>query len=72
MYLGALVLLYRQLLVDSAEAQLIDGTPSALNNISVEDVRIYRQECAMAAQNIARMLSLISFDGTLTTRCWIM
>ncbi|KAI4702044.1 hypothetical protein J4E81_002405 [Alternaria sp. BMP 2799] len=71
MYLGALVLLYRQLLVASAEAQLIDGTPSALNNISVEDVKIYRQECAMAAQNIARILSLISFDGTLTTRCWI-
>jgi len=72
MYLGALVLLYRQLLVASAEAQLIDGIPSALNNISVEDVKIYRQECAMAAQNIARILSLISFDGTLTTRCWIM
>jgi hypothetical protein len=72
MYLGALVLLYRQLLVASAEAQLIDGTPSAPNNISIEDVKMYRQECAMAAQNIARMLSLISFDGTLTTRCWIM
>ncbi|KAG9185114.1 hypothetical protein G6011_07658 [Alternaria panax] len=71
MYLGALVLLYRQLLVASAEAQLIDGTACSLNNISVEDVKIYRQECAMAAQNIARMLGLISFDGTLTTRCWI-
>ncbi|CAN9429621.1 unnamed protein product [Alternaria alternata] len=71
MYLGALVLLYRQLLVASAEAQLIDSTPSSLNNISVEDVKRYRQECAMAAQNIARMLGLISFDGTLTKRCWI-
>lgn len=71
MYLGALVLLYRQLLVASAEAQLIDSTPSPLNNISVEDVKRYRQECAMAAQNIARMLGLISFDGTLTKRCWI-
>jgi hypothetical protein len=72
MYLGALVLLYRQLLVASAEAQLIDGASSALNNISVEDIKIYRQECAVAAQNIARMLRLISFDGTLTKRCWIM
>jgi hypothetical protein len=71
MYLGALVLLYRQLLVASAEAQLIEGTTSSLNNISVEDVKMYRQECAMAAQNIARMLGLISFDGTLTKRCWI-
>jgi hypothetical protein len=72
MYLGALVLLYRQLLVASAEAQLIDGASSALNNISVEDIKTYRQECAVAAQNIARMLRLISFDGTLTKRCWIM
>jgi hypothetical protein len=72
MYLGALVLLYRQLLVASAEAQLIDGASSALNNISVEDIKVYRQECAVAAQNIARMLRLISFDGTLTKRCWIM
>jgi len=71
MYLGALVLLYRQLLVATAEAQLIDGTASSLNNLSVDDVKLYRQQCATAAQNIARMLGLIEFDGTLTTRCWI-
>ena len=72
MYLGALVLLYRQLLVAAAGAQLGDETKSALNNISADDVKMYRRECATAAQNIARMLGLISFDGTLTTRCWIM
>ncbi|KAE8847429.1 hypothetical protein HRS9122_04336 [Pyrenophora teres f. teres] len=71
MYLGALVLLYRQLLVATAEAQLIDGTASSLNNLSTNDVKLYRQQCATAAQNIARMLGLIDFDGTLTTRCWI-
>ncbi|KAF7441425.1 hypothetical protein A1F99_143010 [Pyrenophora tritici-repentis] len=71
MYLGALVLLYRQLLVATAEAQLIDGAASSFNNLSTNDVKLYRQQCATAAQNIARMLGLIDFDGTLTTRCWI-
>jgi hypothetical protein len=71
MYLGALVLLYRQLLVATAEAQLINGTASILNNIPADEVKMYRHECAIAAQNIARMLGLISFDGTLTKRCWI-
>ncbi|KAF1838467.1 hypothetical protein BDW02DRAFT_594716 [Decorospora gaudefroyi] len=71
MYLGALVLLYRQLLVATAEAQLTDGTAPNLNNILADDVKMYRHECAVAAQNIARILGLISFDGTLTKRCWI-
>jgi hypothetical protein len=71
MYLGALVLLYRQLLVATAETQLTDG--AALNtNISETDARRYRDECAVAAQQIARILDLISFDGTLTKRCWLM
>lgn len=70
MYLGALVLLYRQLLVASAETHLTDG--AAQNpNFSVEDSRRYRNECAVAAQHIARILGLISFDGTLTKRCWL-
>lgn len=71
MYLGALVLLYRQLLVAAAETQLTDGAAQH-PNFSVEDVRIYRNECAMAAQQISRLLSLISFDGTLTKRCWLL
>jgi hypothetical protein len=72
MYLGALVLLYRQLLVATAEAQLVDGIASTLNNIPANEVKMYRHECAMAAQTIARILGLIAFDGTLTRRCWIM
>ena len=40
-------------------------------NFSVDDARRYRNECAVAAQQIARILSLISFDGTLTKRCWL-
>ncbi|CAO2650078.1 Nn.00g013700.m01.CDS01 [Neocucurbitaria sp. VM-36] len=70
MYLGALVLLYRQLLVATAETQLADGT--ACNpNFSISDARRYRNDCAVAAQQIARILSLIDFDGTLTKRCWL-
>lgn len=71
MYLGALVLLYRQLLVATAETQLTDGA-SWNSNITIRDARRYRDECAVAAQQMARILSLISFDGTLTRRCWLM
>ncbi|KAH7093709.1 hypothetical protein FB567DRAFT_610283 [Paraphoma chrysanthemicola] len=70
MYLGALVLLYRQLLVATAETQLTDGA-SWNSNISVLDANRYRDECAVAAQQMARILGLISFDGTLTKRCWL-
>ncbi|KAF2683047.1 hypothetical protein K458DRAFT_49822 [Lentithecium fluviatile CBS 122367] len=70
MYLGALILLYRQLLVAAAETQLTDGVAMAIT-LPPDDAQIYRNECAMAGQQIARILQLISFDGTLTKRCWI-
>lgn len=70
MYLGALILLYRQLLVATAETHLTDGAAWDLN-LSVDDAKRYRDECALAGQQIARMLKLISFDGTLTKRCWL-
>jgi hypothetical protein len=70
MYLGALVLLYRQLLVATAETQLTGG--AAWNtNIPEEDARGYRDQCALAGQQMARIMNLISFDGTLTKRCWL-
>lgn len=70
MYLGALILLYRQQIVATAETQLTDG---AAHNptFAIQDAHRYRNECAVAAQQISRILSLISFDGTLTMRCWI-
>lgn len=71
MYLGALTLLYRQLLVATAETQLTDGSYEN-SDIPVPEARRCREECAVAAQQIARILGLISFDGTLTRRCWIM
>jgi Rod binding domain-containing protein len=70
MYLGAVILLYRQLLVATAEVQLTDGAAWDLN-LSLEEAKRYRNECALAAQQVARILQLIAFDGTLTKRCWL-
>lgn len=70
MYLGALILLYRHLLIATAETLLTDGAAWSLD-LSANDGRRYRSECAVAAQQIARILGLISFDGTLTKRCWL-
>lgn len=70
MYLGAVILIYRQLLVATAEGQLTDGAASNLS-FSGDDARRFRNECAIAGQTIARILRLISFDGTLTRRCWL-
>ncbi|KAL5121410.1 hypothetical protein ACEQ8H_000481 [Pleosporales sp. CAS-2024a] len=70
MYLGALVLLYRQLMVGTAERLLTDG--AAWNtDIPEEEARKYCSECAVAAQQMARILDLIACDGTLTKRCWL-
>ncbi|KAF2655406.1 hypothetical protein K491DRAFT_426841 [Lophiostoma macrostomum CBS 122681] len=71
MYLGALILLYRTLLVATAETQLTDGAAWSLD-LSIEDARRYRHECSVAGQQMARVLGLISFDRTLTKRCWMM
>ncbi|KAJ4337110.1 hypothetical protein N0V87_004963 [Didymella glomerata] len=70
MYLGAVILIYRQLLVATAEGQLTDGASNSLT-FSSEDARGFRNECAIAGQTIARILRLIAFDGTLTRRCWL-
>ncbi|KAF2871482.1 hypothetical protein BDV95DRAFT_628681 [Massariosphaeria phaeospora] len=71
MYLGALILLYRQTLVATAEKQLTEGETYDLDLSSTEDAKRYRDECGVAAQSISRLLSLIKFDGTLTKRCWL-
>jgi hypothetical protein len=71
MYLGALILLYRQVLVTATKAQL-DGELTADVEVSVEDFKRYRDECGVAAQQIARILSLFSFNETLTKRCWLL
>jgi hypothetical protein len=70
MYLGALVLLYRQLLVAAAQVRLHQDQ-SWTFDLSLEETQKYRDECVIAAQQMARILGLISFDGTLTKRCWL-
>jgi hypothetical protein len=70
MYLGALILLYRQLLVATAETRLTDGFAWS-TNIPEHEARRYRDECAIAAQQMARILDLIAFDGILVKRCWL-
>ena len=70
MYLGAVILIYRQLLVATAEGQLTEGAANSLA-FSDQDAQRFRNECAIAAQTIARILRLIAFDGTLTRRCWL-
>ncbi|KAF2737426.1 hypothetical protein EJ04DRAFT_488080 [Polyplosphaeria fusca] len=71
MYLGAVMFLFRQLLVAAAETQLTDGAAWSLN-LTVEEARNHRHECAVAAQQVVRILRLVSLDGTMTKRCWIM
>jgi hypothetical protein len=70
MYLGALILLYRQSLAASADVQPTNGVVRS-QDLSTETAKRYRDECVIAGQQIARILQLISFDGTLTKRCWI-
>lgn len=70
MYLGALILLYRQLLVATTQSQQICST-GKIPFFANEEARRFRDECTLASQQIARLLGLISFDGTLTKRCWI-
>lgn len=51
--------------------QLTDGA-AALADFATSNARGYRNECATAAQQIARILKLIHFDETLTKRCWLL
>ncbi|KAF2005994.1 hypothetical protein P154DRAFT_518226 [Amniculicola lignicola CBS 123094] len=71
LYLGAVILLYRQLLVATAEKHLAGDAKWELD-LTADDARTYVHECALAAQQTVRILRLIAFDGTLTKRCWIM
>lgn len=70
MHLGAVVLLFRRQLVATTEAHLQDSGEWP-KDLSVADANKCRDECAAAGQQVARILRLLSFDGTLTTRCWL-
>jgi hypothetical protein len=41
-------------------------------DLSMVDANKYRDECGVAGQQVARILRGLTFDGTLTTRCWLL
>ncbi|KAF2748293.1 hypothetical protein M011DRAFT_400755 [Sporormia fimetaria CBS 119925] len=67
LYMGAIILLYRQTLVASTEAYLTDDTGSQCG-----DARPYRDECGEAARQIAHILRVVTADGVPNPRCWLL
>ncbi|KAF2492338.1 hypothetical protein BU16DRAFT_620722 [Lophium mytilinum] len=70
-YLGALILLYRQSLIAASQVQSSKDSYRCTLDLSLKEIQNYREECVIAARQIARILGLIDFDGTLTKRCWL-
>lgn len=66
LYLGAVILLYRQLLV-AADI----GRDSGQLAIPEREIAKYQAACEMAAQQVARVLGVVKFDGYCTLRCWL-
>ncbi|KAF2841802.1 hypothetical protein M501DRAFT_1013192 [Patellaria atrata CBS 101060] len=80
LYLGAVVLLYRNLIVvrpqDGVEGfENIDGineySESLKSHLSDEDVQRYSGLCMLAAQQMGRILSLLNIGGAMSRSCWI-
>ncbi|KAF2278948.1 uncharacterized protein EI97DRAFT_224084 [Westerdykella ornata] len=71
MYLGALILLYRRPLVATAGVRLDADTHWDME-FTPEDAKRYRNECAVAGQQVAHILHLISIDGSTSRRCWLL
>ncbi|KAF2196467.1 hypothetical protein GQ43DRAFT_383250 [Delitschia confertaspora ATCC 74209] len=71
LYFSALMLLYRPLLLAAAEAQFSADGNTRSPDFLFDEVRNFKSECFDAAQQVAQVLSLISFGGTLTKRCWM-
>ncbi|EKG11964.1 hypothetical protein MPH_10859 [Macrophomina phaseolina MS6] len=68
-YLGAIINLYRQLLLQACQARI----QSKWNlDMPYSQIQNYRTRCSIAAQQMARMIPLISFSGAMTRRCWVM
>ncbi|KAF2138580.1 uncharacterized protein K452DRAFT_311513 [Aplosporella prunicola CBS 121167] len=70
-YLGAVITLYRQLMLTSSQNR-IQSTWHL--EMSYSQTQHYRQKCSVAAQQMVRMMALISFNnnGNMTKRCWLM
>ncbi|KAF2087681.1 hypothetical protein K490DRAFT_41763 [Saccharata proteae CBS 121410] len=70
LYLGVVISLYRGLVVMGAERPLQTTNINAgVNDLDAQD---YRVRLTVAAHQMARILNLITFDGIMTKRCWLM
>jgi len=70
LYLGAITLLYREPLILAEKSRRLFGT----NDIRMDQgsgIPQYQLRCSMAAQQIARIFGLVSFDGVMTFRGWL-
>ena len=70
MYLGAVLLLYRQLLVAAAETSLTDGASWNLD-LAEGEVARHKNECAMAASQMAQQQAvnqLAQFNGQIKSK----
>lgn len=68
LYLGAVTLLYRQLVVAADEDEQAGQWTLGVNQ---RDMHKYQAGCEMAAQQITRVLSVMDLNGYCTLRCWL-
>ncbi|KAL1650824.1 hypothetical protein SLS58_000943 [Diplodia intermedia] len=68
-YLGAIISLYRQLLLQACEARIHSKWDL---DMPYSQIQSYRTRCSIAAQQMTRMMQLISWSGAMTRRCWVM
>ncbi|KAK8233585.1 hypothetical protein HDK77DRAFT_246747 [Phyllosticta capitalensis] len=68
-YLGAVISLYRQVLLNASNARI----QSQWNlDVAYSQVQDYRARCSMAAQQMTRIMALIDFTSFMTRRCWVL
>lgn len=69
LYLGAVILLYRQLVVAADEDQ-----QSGQWTLGVDQKELHKYQAGfeMAAQQVARVLTVVDINGYCTLRCWLL
>ena len=67
LYLGAVTLMHRRLLVYVAEGRL----PGNQNVVITEEIKGYHDYCLLTAQQAAGVAKVILDDGTLPKQCWV-
>lgn len=69
LYLGAVMLLYRQLLVSADTDQQAGQWTLAIPERALVKCQA---GCEMAAQQVARVLGVLKLEGYCTLRCWLL